>query len=171
MSNRPASPRDYVVEYAATHDWPEVWPRVMQARASLLAEFVDVAEELAVHKPESGEGEDAWSILQVLQHVLTYTRNVTAIVEGTARGQTIVKDPPGAIHDVGASSLRQLLAATVAASAELAGVTERLPVEPDLSVTVDHPSFGPFNSREWFLFLSVHDDVHRQQIAALKEHA
>jgi hypothetical protein len=143
----------------------------MQSRAALLSELLDVSEDQAARRPAGGEGEDAWSMIQVLQHVVTYTRNVAAIVESTARGEIVAKDPPGAIHDVPAGTLGSLLEVLVDASADLAVLYRRLPGEPDLETKVAHPGYGPFNCREWFLFLTVHDDSHRRQIVALKEMA
>ena len=168
MAERAATTRDSVVDFAADHGWSEIWPRVMQARAALLAELVDVSEALASRPPSGGEGEDAWNMTQVTQHVLTYTRNVVSIIESTARGEQVVKDPPGAIHDVGMTSWRGLIDVVVEASADLAVLYRRLPAEPDLETTVAHPVFGPFNCREWFLFLSVHDEAHHRQIISLK---
>lgn len=169
MTAQPPGPREYVVSYAAAHSWAELWPRVMQSRAALLSELLDVSEDQAARRPAGGEGEDAWSMIQVLQHVVTYTRNVAAIVESTARGERVPKDPPGAIHDVPAGALASLLEVLVDASVDLAALYRSLPGEPDLETKVAHPGFGPFNCREWFFFLTVHDDSHRKQIVALKQ--
>jgi uncharacterized damage-inducible protein DinB len=169
MTGQAPGPRDYVVDFAAKHTWAELWPKVMQSRAALLAELVDVSDEQAARRPVQSEGEDAWNMLQVLQHVLTYTRNVAAIIASTGRGKAVAKDPPGAIHDVPQATMQTLLEALVEASSDLAGLYRRLPAEPDLETRVSHPSFGPFNCREWFLFLTVHDDSHRRQIVALKQ--
>jgi hypothetical protein len=141
----------------------------MQARSALLSELLDVSEERAKRQPPYGEGEEAWSMFQVMQHVLTYTRNVSAIIEATAQGAQVIKDPPGAIHDIAETSWRDLQAALVEASAELANLYRRLPAEPNLEATVPHAVFGPFNCREWFVFLSWHDASHQRQIASLKE--
>jgi uncharacterized damage-inducible protein DinB len=168
MSDSSPAPRDFVIDSAGRYDWLELWPRVMQSRAALLSELLNVSDAQAAKRPDNGDGEEAWSILEVLQHALTYTRNVIEIIEGSARGEAIYKDPPGAIHDVEQVNLKDLLHATVKASIDLATISQRLPAEPNLEARVDHPRFGPFNSREWFIFLTVHDDGHRRQIAALK---
>ena len=169
MAERGAGLRDYVVTNAKGRGWAELWPLVMQARSELLSELLDVSEERATRQPASGEGEEAWSMFQVMQHVLTYTRNVSAIIEATAKGEQVFKDPPGAIHGVAETSWRGLQDALVEASAELANLHSRLPAEPNLRTTVSHAVFGPFNCREWFVFLSWHDASHQRQIASLKE--
>ena len=171
MSEQARGPRDHVVNSAAGKTWSELWPKVMQARSALLTEATDVSDEQSAWRPPGGAGEDAWSIVEVLQHVLTYTRNVASIIESTARGEAVAKDPPGAIHDVPQASIKELLGALAEASADLATLHRRLPEAPDLETTVPHPSFGPFNCRELYFFLTVHDEAHRRQIVSLKQHA
>jgi hypothetical protein len=70
--------RECVIMDAAGRSWTEPWPRVMQARVGLLAELLGVSEERAARQPGSGEDEDAWSIFQVMQRVLTYTTSRTS---------------------------------------------------------------------------------------------
>ena len=168
MTSGQQSVRDYLVTYANERDWSELWPRVMGARASLLSELAGVSEEQAWWRPPSGEGEAAWSIAEVVEHVLTYTRNVVAIIEGTARGEAVVKDPPGAISGIEETTLAGLLRQAVEASAALASIHLRLPEKPTAEVTVGHVAFGGLNYRSWFLFMSWHDASHTRQISELK---
>jgi DinB superfamily len=170
-ADRTEANREYLIREAAQHDWRELWPRVMQGRAALLEALAGVSAAQATWRPPSGDGEDAWSTVEVARHVLTYTRNVVAIIEGTARGESVPKDPPGAIHDVGDADLSELYGVLVEASTSLAALHRNLPAQPNLEVRVPHPSIGPLNSREWYLFFTVHDGAHSRQIVALKAHA
>jgi hypothetical protein len=169
-TERTQSNRDYVIEGAGGKDWTVLWPNVVGTRARLLEALVGVSEAQSVWRPPSGAGEDAWSIVEVTRHVLTYTRNVMAIIDGTARGETVVKDPPGAIHGVGETGLRELYGELVDASASLATLHRELPPVPNLDVRVAHPSMGPFDCCEWYFFLTVHDGTHTRQMTALKLH-
>jgi len=169
MTNSRDRIRGYLVTYAAEHEWTELWPKVMAARAGLLSELVGVSEEQASWRPPHGEGEEAWSIAEVMQHVLTYTQNVTAIIEGTARGLDVAKDPPGAIGRMSETTLGGLLREAVDLSASLANIHQHLPARPNKDVTVAHVGFGGLNYRSWFLFLSWHDDAHKRQIVELKQ--
>jgi hypothetical protein len=161
--------REYLVKFAAEHEWAELWPKVMGARAMLLSQLVGVSEKQASWRPPSGDGEAAWSMVEVMQHVLTYTLNVTDIIEGTARGQDVAKDLPGAIAQGSEATLAGLLRAAVEASASLASIHHRLPSQPNTDITVPHVAFGDLNHRSWFLFLSWHDESHARQIAELKK--
>jgi len=168
MTSGQNSARDYLVGYAAEHDWPELWPKVAAARAALAAELVGVTEEQANWRPPSGEGEAAWSISEVTRHVLTYTANVSTIVEATAAGKETAKDPPGALRPEQSETLAELLSELVAASVSFAGLPQRVQSPANLETTVRHAGFGPLNSRSWFLFPSVHDGDHTRHIQALK---
>ena len=160
---------EYLVGYAGEHDWAELWPKVVGARAALAAELVGVTEEQAAWRPPSGDGESAWSINEVVRHVLTYTANVAAIIEATAAGTTVTKDPPGKVRDGGDESIDDLLAELTAVSSSFAGLPQRVSQPANLDVTVNHAAFGPLNCRSWFLFPSIHDGDHTRHIQALKE--
>jgi len=161
--------RDYLLGYTAKHDWAELWPKVVSARSAFVAELVGVSGEQSKWRPPSGDGEAAWSINEVVRHVLTYTANVDAIVIATAAGGTVTKDPAGAVRDGGQETVAELLAELVAASARFADLPQRVAQPPNVETTVDHAVFGPLNARMWFLFPSIHDGDHTRHIQALKE--
>jgi hypothetical protein len=154
---------------ATRFDWWELWPRVVGSRVSLLQQFEGLSAEQAAWRPPTGESEAAWSALELARHAVAYSRNVLAIIEATARGKTGSKDPPGTLTGETAMSLDQLRPVLVGLSAQVASVIERLPPEPNLTVTVPHAFFGPLNSRAWFLFLSIHDGDHARQLQALRQ--
>ena len=55
---------------SADRDWYDLWPRVTSARADLLQALEGVTDETAARRPGEGEGEAAWSIAEVVRHVL-----------------------------------------------------------------------------------------------------
>ena len=169
MTNERPNGTDYLNEYPSTRDWAELWPRVVGARAAFTAELTGVSEQQAAWRPPSGDGEAGWSIIEVARHVLTYTANVAAIVEATASGSTVTKDPAGALRDDGRESLSDLLKELVAVSTAFAGLANSLPAPSNLETTVSHARFGPLNCKSWFLFPSIHAADHTQHIQALKE--
>jgi len=162
--------KEQLLADAAASDWWELWPRVAGARAALLRQFEGLSPEQATWRPPTGEGEAAWSAVEVARHVLAYSLNVLAIVEATARGETVTKDPLGTVDSGDALSLDELRPVLAGLSAGIAAVLFRLPPEPNLTVTVPHAFFGPLNSRAWFLFLSIHDGDHARQLEALRQH-
>lgn len=159
--------RGYLLGQAEKYDFVDLWPRVIGQRAAFLQSLEGVTEEQAAWEPSSGEGEDAWGIRQVAQHLLRSTQNVMAIVEATARGEAAPKDPPGVRGDASAT-LAEVRRALIEQSEELATLRRRLPETVDLQATVDHAFFGPLNSPAWFLFQRIHDTDHMRQVETLK---
>lgn len=156
--------RGYLVGQAERRDWRELWPRVVGPRTELLDEIAGVSAEQAAFKPSP----DDWSISECVQHVHQASQGTLELIEGMAGGGRPDRnpDPPLDPADVDFAALRQAL---IAHSSRFAGVLERLPAEPNLTVTAPHMFFGELNSRAWFLFQRVHDIDHMNQIKAVKE--
>ena len=147
--------------------WAAIWQRLAATRGALVGATLDVSEAQAVWRPPQGEGEEAWSIAEVMRHLITGTGNVTAIIEATARGRREIKDPPGTIS-VGEASIGELRGQLVEVSERLLSVGLRIPSAPNNEITVEHAFFGPLPCRSWVLFQCVHDGLHIAQIEALK---
>jgi len=157
---------------AANNDWLDLWPRVTGARVALLDALDGVTADQAAWRPPEGEGEAAWSIIEVARHVRAYSHNVLAIIEATARGETVPKDAPGTLAALDpAASLREVRRAIVEESVRIATVHQRVPAHPDLATTVPHAFFGPLNCRAWYAFLHFHDTDHTRQVERLKQMA
>ena len=164
--------RQWLLDGAATLEWPQIWARLAAARAALVETTLDVNEAQALWTPDGPDSsdpddEEAWCIAQVMRHLITATPNVADIIEATAQGRANPKDPPGAIaaDPASAADLRRDL---VRVSERLLSVGLRLPDPIDAEVTVDHAFFGPLPCKAWPLFQSVHDGLHTAQINALK---
>ncbi len=159
--------REYLLGQAEKYDFIDLWPRVMAQRAAFLQGLEGVTDQQAAWEPGIGEGEEAWGILQVAQHLLRSTQNVMPIIEATARGETAPKDPPGT-REGAPATLAEVRRALIEQSEDFATLRRRLPGRPDLEATVDHAFFGPLNSRAWFLFQRLHDADHTRQVETLK---
>ncbi len=159
--------RARLLEQGATLPWAAIWQRLAARRAALIGATLGVSDAQAAWRPPRGEGEEAWSIAEVLRHLITATPNITAIIEATAAGATELKDPPGAISvaDATVDELREQL---VAVSEQLLSVGRRIPAELNNDVTVPHAFFGPLPCRSWPLFQALHDGMHIAQIENLK---
>ena len=148
--------RARLLEEGVTLPWAAIWQRLAATRAALIGATLGVSDAQAAWRPPRGEGEEAWSIAEVLRHLITATPNITAIIEATAVGATELKDPPGAIA-VGDATVDELREQLVAVSEQLLSVGLRIPAEPNNEVTVPHAFFGPLPCRSWPLFQALHD--------------
>ena len=172
-SEEDARVRGYLVSQAERYDVLALWPRVIADRGAFLLALDRVTEEQARWRPSlaagggAGEGE-VWSILEVAQHALVWSRSVTAIVESLAAGRPAEAPPPGQLDPAVAATLEQARSALTAAAVHFAALPERLPVAADLAATAEHPQFGPLNYRAWFLFSRLHDGDHLRQVEVLK---
>lgn len=163
-----AQGRAYLLAQAEKTDFASAWPRVMAQRALLLAAVGDVSEAQANFRPAGPpDAERPWSIMAVTRHIATSTRNVLAIIEATANGQTAPQDPIAGLG-IEYASFADARKALIDVSLDLAGLLGRLPLAPNVDVTVAHFWFGPLNSRAWFLFQRLHDTDHAGQIAQIR---
>lgn len=160
--------RGYLLSQTEKYDLVDLWPRIVGERLNYLQAIDGVTAQQAVWRPGHGEGEDAWSILEITQHITTWARNVVAMLEAMSQGHEGTKLPPGYLEaDLSrtlAESRRELIEATMALSAFMA----RPGADSDLSMTVDHPFFGPLTIRGWALFQRIHDVDHVSQVNTLK---
>jgi len=154
---------------AESQDWLDAWPAVLGARVSLLQALAGLNEQQSRWRPPTGEGEAAWSAFELGLHVLAYSRNVLGIIEATAEGRTVPKDPMGTVAIEQHATFATVRRAVTAQSVLIAGLPERLTPAPNLEATVPHAVFGPLNCRGWFLFLRLHDMDHTRQIANLAQ--
>jgi hypothetical protein len=172
MTNPPDDPfarvRGYLLSQTQKYDLVDLWPRVIAERLNYLQAIEDVTEEQARWRPGHGEGEDAWGILEITQHLTGWTRNVLDMLEAMTQGREGTKLPPGHLDADPSKSLAEARRELVEASMELTELMGRPGMDADLSMTVDHPFFGPLNVRGWALFQRVHDVDHVGQVKKLR---
>jgi len=153
----------------------EIEAIVQEGHASVLHAVANVSEEQAAWKPSA----DDWSILEVMDHIVSVNRLMGMVSNGLAKGAL----PPGLSGNVESASaqdgvsivkfksLAEARAAVDAAHAELVAFILSLDARPEPTLTFSHFVFGAFNFREWPVFQRVHDDNHAPQIEAVKQSA
>jgi hypothetical protein len=154
--------RGYLVSQAEKLDWIELWPRAMAERGALLQAIDGVSDAQADWSP----GPDEWSIRQIVEHVLTGSRQRLQLVEDLAAGRAEDErepQPEAAMPSVFARLRLHLTEHSV----KLASLPERLPPMVNLEMSSPHGNFGELNSRAWFLFNRIHDTDHLQQIEVI----
>ncbi|MCK9486416.1 MAG: DinB family protein [Dehalococcoidia bacterium] len=161
--------RSYLMGQAEKYDLVDIWPRVMGQRLALIEALDGVSDEQARWRPPSGEGEAAWSIVEVAQHIGQWTGHLLGVAEAMAAGRTIPSMPPvGHIEPDPEQTLAQVRRDLVQSSMRLAEFLGRPDAEANSLVEVEHGLFGPLNLRGWVLFQRVHDVDHVGQIQQLK---
>ena len=156
--------RSYLLSQGEKYTFAEMWVRLVRARLDVMASVEGVTQRQADFTPDP----DEWSVSEVLFHVLTSSGRVAKLVESLSRGERPSAeriDPPREATSLSISELRERLTADAIAWSSL---TERLPDEPNLDVTVPHPQFGELHAGGWYLFQRVHDLDHAGQIAKNK---
>ena len=142
---------------------------VQTGHDKLLALLDGMSEEQATFKPSAGD----WSVLEVLDHVVTAKRGVARTCVTLARG-----DVPAGIGEEGQekspqdgvtakhhfSSLAEARAGAEAAHAGMIEFIGGIAQGVDLDARYNHFLFGALNCREWAAFQRVHDGDHGNQI-------
>ena len=152
--------RQYLLTQGEKYTFRELWVRLTRTRLGLLDSIEGVSDEQATFKPDESE----WSILEVLNHVVTSSGRVAALVEALANQKSRPADdiePPREAIDLTIDEMRDLL---LEDSIAWGALTDRLPEPPSFEVQARHFSFGRLHSRAWYLFQRIHDLDHVGQI-------
>jgi hypothetical protein len=140
---------------------------VERGHAELLTSFEGLSPQQASFKPAP----DVWSVLQVLDHVVTAKRGVARICVRLALGDV----PPGTgqegdaqgqdgVTDRHFASVEEAAASANAEHAGLLAFIDGLSPETSVEARFTHFVFGALNCREWAAFQRVHDGDHMGQI-------
>jgi len=164
-----AQVRGYIVAQAEKYAPSEYWPRLLEQRAKLLQLFEGVTPEQAAWRPPSGEGEEAWSIVEIAQHVLQWTENIIQVNHAFLEGREAQKLPSGFLDPDPQAVLAQVRNDLVESSHELGETLLYVAGRADPANTVEHSRFGPLNARQWFVLGRIHDMDHIRQIEGLKQ--
>jgi hypothetical protein len=147
----------------------EIADSVRETQGLLLSVLDACTTADALWKPAPEE----WCIRELALHAMFTERLVAKLVHYTARGGfPPAEDLEGAgigmmPADDGREYVRvldELRAANVALVETLAG----LPEQPDMTMQVPHPFFGPLNCLEWAGFQRVHDLDHIQHAEKIR---
>jgi len=144
----------------------DLWPAVAAARAAFIEALEGVSEADALRHPGGDEAE--WSVLQVAQHVLGWTRNVDEVIEAAARGVAVAKHPRGHLPSGSPATLAETRHALVEASTRFLALPSRVPEAADEALTVAHEVYGDLNYAGWFARCAAHDAGHLDQVRAVR---
>ncbi|MGE3961228.1 MAG: DinB family protein [Dehalococcoidia bacterium] len=161
--------RGYILAQADRYTPSQYWPRLVEQRAKLLQLFQEATPAQAAWRPPTGEGEEAWSIVEVAQHVLQWTENIIELNHAFLEGREGRKLPSGYLDPDPAAQLPAVLEQLVESSHELAETLLYVAGRADPAHTTEHPRFGELNARQWFILGRVHDMDHIRQIEGLKQ--
>ncbi len=161
--------RSYIVSQAARYEPVDYWPRVMELRVRLLRLLDEMTPEQAAWRPPAGEGEAAWSAVEVAQHVRQWSDNIVDITMAFVEGREARKLPSGYIDPDPAASLVKVRHALIEASQRLGQVLLYDLGRAAPERTVEHTWFGPLTARQWFVMARVHDTDHLRQLEALQQ--
>lgn len=164
-----AKVRSYILAQAEKYTPVQYWPRLMEQRAQLIELLHDVTPEQAAWRPPSGEGEDAWSIVEIAQHVLQWTENIIEVNHAFLEEREATKLPSGYLDPDPNAVLSEVHDALVESSHELAETLLYVAGRADPARTVEHSRFGELNARQWFVLGRIHDADHIRQIEGLKQ--
>lgn len=109
-----------------------------------------------------------WSVAMTLDHLSIVGSATTDLIVGLSTGKSgfkiigtadvkpdVVDDPTLALTRFEQMTTQFLQAVTP------------LSFDPDSTVKHPHPWFGPLNAYQWLVFAAPHQNIHRQQIAAI----
>ena len=147
-------------------------PKLVAAQREFIDALANVSDAQAQFTPQSGEGEDAWGIAEVVRHIASVEPIMAQRVRLLGNGEPIEslqRTTPGYLEDVRTRHI-----------AELRGIVER--AHTDLLVAIDevnghervdtlaaHRRFGDLNCHGWVALQTIHLQDHARQIARLKE--
>jgi hypothetical protein len=143
---------------------------VQQGHDQISGLLAGLSEEQARWKP----GAEDWSVLSVLQHVVTAKRGVARICTRLAAGEQIAgtgregDEQDGVMSKQRFTSLAEAREALDAAHADLLVFIDGPLATANVETRFNHFVFGDLNCREWAAFQRVHDGDHSGQLEKIK---
>ncbi len=150
----------------------EIEAIVQEGHDALMVALAGLSETQASHKPSA----DDWSVLQLMDHVVTTKQVVAALCRNLAAGRW----PPGigpefqeqnAQDGVTISRFATILEARSGADAahgDLVAFIRGIGAATNVEIRFSHFLFGALNAREWAVFQRIHDVDHTPQIGQIK---
>jgi hypothetical protein len=158
--------RSYLIAQAAKLSIAELVQKVRDDSSALEAAGAAVPRARFTDRP--GEGE--WSAAEVWTHVLQMSEHGAASIAAILDNGKL----PERARDEISGETRPGLADSPAYWRAYLDVREPLyervskaSGDENLDVKINHPMFGDFSWREWFLFMRVHDLDHMRQLQSI----
>jgi hypothetical protein len=161
--------RNFVAEHAAKA--PAEIAAVVQAGHDPIARQLEgLSDEQARFKPAP----DQWSVLELMQHVVTVKQVCAGLCTSLGSGQMPAGFGPEWLEEKAQDGVTVVRFETVAEARDAVekahkaclAVIEKLDAA-QLDVTFSHFVFGPMNARQWAVFGRVHDEDHGPQLARI----
>jgi hypothetical protein len=144
---------------------------MIQSAHDRLTSLLDgMSQEQASFKPSA----DDWSVLQLMQHVVSAKTGVARACERLAKGEVIPSQAgegdgqDGMMRGEPLTSIADARAAVGKAHQELLSFLDNSLPQANLDVRFHHFLFGDLNCAEWSAFQRVHDGDHANQIEQIK---
>lgn len=157
--------RNYLLSQGEKYSFMELWVRGTQARLELLKAVDGLTGEQASFRPD----ETDWSILDVLDHLVTSSGRVAGLVETLANGRDRAAEPVEAPPEGAVLTIDEARERLLRDSVAWGALTERLPEPPSFQAQSGHAAFGRLHARAWYLFQRVHDLDHARQVEKNKQ--
>jgi len=127
----------------------------------------NVSEAQAAFAPE-GEGDEAYSIAQVAQHVAGSSVIMASRLVAVAHGDEPAPGTgPGSFGNVRSTSILELIGALEPARIALREAEVAIKGAP-LAGSVQHPAFGELNCAAYLRMIGLHIEDHVHQVAKIK---
>lgn len=157
------------IRHNATKDAASIRALVQQGHEQLNGLLDGMTEEQATFKP----GPDVWSVLELLQHVISAKRGVARTCSLLARGEPVAglgregDEQDGMMGSRTYRSLAEAREALKEAHRQLVAFMDGEMSGAQLEPRFNHFLFGDLNSPEWAVFQRVHDGDHGNQIGQI----
>lgn len=157
------------IRYNAAKDPPALRALVEQGQTQIDGLLAGLTEDQARFKPSA----DDWSVMELMNHVVTAKGGVARICARLGRGETIEGagregDEQNGITGTDFASLAEARVAARAAHEELIVFVDGISPATNVETRFNHFVFGDLNCREWAAFQRVHDGDHSGQIEQIK---
>lgn len=158
--------RSYLIAQAAKLSIPDLVEKVRTDSAALEAAGASVPAARFGQRPADGE----WSAAEVWTHVLQMSEHGASSIIGILDEGKLperARDEISGETRAGLSTSADYWNAYLAIRNPLYARVAKASGDEHLDVKINHPDFGDFSWREWFLFMRVHDLDHMRQLQSI----
>ena len=156
----------YLIAQAAKLSIPDLVQKVRDDSAALEAAGASVPAARFSERPAEGE----WSAAEVWTHVLQMSEHGAASITGILDAGKLperARDEISGETRAGLGTSTDYWNAYLAIRNPLYQRVANAAGDEHLEVKINHPEFGDFSWREWFLFMRVHDLDHMRQLQSI----
>jgi hypothetical protein len=160
--------RSYLLSQANKLSIPDLVEKVRQDTLPVWDAAAAVPPARLAERP----GEEDWSAVEVMTHVLDMNDRGADAIEGIIATGAIpppIADELRHEHRAGLRTVADYQRVWTARREQLFERVSRARGDEHLDVKITHQTFGPFSWREWLLFMRVHDLDHMRQLQSIAQ--